>query len=312
MIKKKVTVIVLGADRELWDGGKLHLKVTDLRKGLKVLKNVSFPGTSNIIEVNLDLPFDAGQAYGIQVDADNHRSAWQIIKRRTFLREESGHTVEVENAIFRLMVVPKKPEALGLDEGYDLLEEEGSPAVNGPQPWPRAKYLAMSNAEKMAFLNIDAKVRDTRINGLPIRSFVRGVGHVGPARVFLFVRPELKDLVAASPDFSTAPGHPKPPTGTATPLPGHHDSWKHNRFGAGNLQLSFSKTTMALPSDSNTRVYSVDADIDLERGLLHVAEWLDNEVLNPGKKTDQTLVYTLLFSQGIITRYTLSPESGLV
>jgi hypothetical protein len=307
MIKKKVTVIVLGADQKLWNGAPLRLKVVDLRKSLKKLRNVSFPGSSNIIEVNLDLPFDAGQAYGIQVDAEEHRSAWQIIKRRTFLREESGHVVEIDNAIFRLMVVPKKPRALGLDQCYGVLEAEGSPFVSGPQGWPRDTYIGMTDAEKMAFLNIDAKVRDTRINNLSIRQSVRGVGHVAPARVFMFVRPELKDLVAASPDFSTAPGHPKAPKDTATPLPGHPDSWKHNRFGAGNLQLSFSKETMPLPSDSNTRVYSVDADIDLERGLLHVAEWLDNELLHPGKRTDQTLVYALLFSQGIIPRYTLSP-----
>jgi hypothetical protein len=126
----------------------------------------------------------------------------------------------------------------------------------------------------------------------------------------MFVRSELKNLVAASPDFSTALGHAKAPAGTS--LPGHPDSWKHNRFGAGNLQLSFSKETMALPSDPTMRVYSVDADIDLERGLLHVAEWLDNELLHPGKKTDQTRVYALLFSQNIIPRYTLSPESGSV
>ena len=311
MIKKKVTVIVLRADQKLWTGGSLRLKVTDLRdKDLKSLKNVSFPGTSNIIEVNLNLPFDAGQAYGIQVDTEGHRSAWQIIKRRTFLREEGGQVVEIDNAIFRLMVVPNKPRALGLDQGYDQLEAEGSPFVNGPDRWPRERYINMGDAEKMAFLNIDAKVRDTRINGLSLRQSVRGVSLVGPARVHMFVRSELKDLVATSPDFSTAPGHPTPPKGTT--LPGHPDSWKHNRFGAGNLQLSFSKETMPLPSDPSMRVYSVDADIDLERGLLHVAEWLNNELLHPGKKTDQTRVYALLFSQGIITRYTLSPESVFV
>lgn len=37
-------------------------------------------------------------------------------------------------------------------------------------------------------------------------SFVRGVGGVAAARVFFFIRPELKDLVAASPDFSSVPG----------------------------------------------------------------------------------------------------------
>src|ERR1044072_1961367 len=198
MVKKKVTVIVLRADRELWDGGPLRLKVTDLRAGLKVLKDVSFPGTSNIIQVNLDLPFDAGQAYGIQVDADDHRAAWQIIKRRTFLREEGGHTIEIDNAIFRLMVIPENPSSVDLDQGYDQLLAEGSPAVTGAQPWPKQRYLAMDDASKMAFLNIDAKMRDTRINGLPIRSFVRGVGGVAPARVFFFVRLELKALVTDS------------------------------------------------------------------------------------------------------------------
>ena len=181
--------------------------------------------------------------------------------------------------------------------------------VSGPQSWPQARYDAMGDPEKMAFLNIDAKLRDTRLNGVSIRSFVQGVSHVGPARVFLFVRPELRDLVAVSSDFSSAPGHGAPDDSTI-PLPEHPDSWKHNRFGAGNLQLSFSDMTIPLPADANQRVHSVDADIDLERGLLHVAEWLDNEVFHPGQKTDQTLVYALLFSQGIIPRYTLSPIGG--
>jgi hypothetical protein len=296
-----VTVIVLSADRELWDGGPLRLRVRDLRAGLKLLKEASFPGSSNIIQVNLDLPFDAGQAYGLEVHAEDHRPAFQIIKHRTFLRDESGHEIEVDNAIFRLMVIPENPRSLNLNQGYEDLVAEGSPTVSGPEPWPREKYLGMGDAEKMAFLNIDAKVRDTRINGLPIRSFVQGVQAVAPARVFLFVRPELKDLVATSSDFSSAPGHA-----------GHPDSWKHKKFGAGNVQLSFADSTMTLPSDPTKRVYSVDTDIDLERGLLHVAEWLDNELFHPGQKTDQTLVYALLFSQGIIPHYTLRPETVFV
>jgi len=217
------------------------------------------------------------------------------------LREEGGHQIELDNAIFQLMVIPENPRSFDLNEGYERLVAEGSPTVTGPEPWPEEKYRDMGRPEKMAFLNIDAKVRDTRISALPIRSFVQGVRDVAPARVFLFVRPELKDLVAGSSDFSPAQGHP-----------GHPDSWKHKKFGAGNLQLSFAGTTTTLPSDSNKRVYSVDADIDLERGLLHVAEWLDNELFHPDQKTDQTLVYALLFSQGIIPRYTLSPETVFV
>jgi hypothetical protein len=303
---KQVTVIVVRADHKLWDGGPLKLAVTDLRT-LKPLPKSPFAVSGSIIEVNLNLPFDAGQLYGIHVDADDHRSAWQIIKPSTFVREENGHRIEIDNAIFKLMLVPDRPRSLDLDEGYQKLVDEGSPFVVGAKPWPREQFVDMKDAPKMAFLNIDAKVRDTRINGLPIRSFVRGVGHVAAARVFLFVKPELKDLVAAAPDFAPAPGHKKPPTGTT--LPGHPDSWKHKKFGAGNLQLSFSKTTMELPDNPGTHVYSVDADIDLERDLLHVAEWLDNEVFHPNQKTDQTLVYALLFSQGIIPRYTLSARS---
>ena len=305
MPEKQVTVIVLRADRELWDGGELRLRVKDMRAGLRLLSEVRFNNAS-VIQVNLNLPFDAGQVYGIEVRAPGHRSGWQLIRRRTFLREEGGRRIEIDNAIFRLMLVPNNPSSVDLNDGYDQLLAEASPTVSGPQPWSRESYLAMEDEEKMAFLNIDAKLRDTRINGVSIRSFVRGVGNVGRARVFVFVRPELKDLVDVSSDFDSAPGH-EAPEGSTISLPNHPDSWKHNRFGAGNLQLSFSDSTMPLPIDPAQRVYSVDADIDLERGLLHVAEWLHNEVLNPGQTTDQTLVYALLFSQGIIPRYTLRP-----
>lgn len=257
--------------------------------------------------MNLDLPFNAGQVYGVELDADDHRAGWQLIKRQAFLREQSGHKFEVDQMFLRLMVIPDNPSSTDLDKGYDLLVKEGSQTVIGPALWPKDRYLAMGDPAKMAFLNIDAKLRETRINAIPVRSYVQGVGHVGPARVFVFVKPELQDQVAASPDFSPAPGHKTPPKNTAVPLPGHPDSWKHEGFGAGNLQLSFSKSTMPLPGDTNKLVYSVDADIDLERDLGHVFEWLNNEVLHPGQKTDQTLVYGLLYSQGVIPHYTLRP-----
>jgi hypothetical protein len=48
-------------------------------------------------------------------------------------------------------------------------------------------------------------------------------------------------------------------------------------------------------------------DIDLGRGLAHAKEWLENNVFKPGHKTNQALVYALLYAQGIIPRYTLDP-----
>src|SRR5690348_15060280 len=139
MANKQVTVIVLRADRELWDGGPLRLRVRDLRAGLPLLSETSFPGTSNIIQVNLDLPFNAGQAYGLEVHAEDHRPAWQIIRHRTFLHEESGHQIETDKAIFRLMVIPDDPRSVDLDQGYEQLLSEGSPTVSGPEPWPRER-----------------------------------------------------------------------------------------------------------------------------------------------------------------------------
>lgn len=47
---------------------------------------------------------------------------------------------------------------------------------------------------------------------------------------------------------------------TTPPL--HRDA---SRFGAGNLQLSFSADTLPLPKEKTKRVFSVDSDIDLER-----------------------------------------------
>jgi len=87
--------------------------------------------------------------------APGHRSGWQLIRRRTFLREEGGRTIEIDNAIFRLMLVPNNPSSPDLNEGYDQLLAEASPTVVGPQSWSQASYLAMEDEEKSAFLNID-------------------------------------------------------------------------------------------------------------------------------------------------------------
>ena len=78
-------------------------------------------------------------------------------------------------------------------------------------------------------------------------------------------------------------------------------------FPAGNVQLSFAHSAEKWPKASGSRSFSVDVDIDLERGIKHWGEWLDNNVLHPGKKTDQTFVYALLYSENILPAYTLDP-----
>jgi hypothetical protein len=205
----------------------------------------------------------------------------------------------------QLMLVPNNPSSSDLDAGYDLLQADGSQLVAAGTGLDKNHYLALAPGAKMAFLNIAAKLRDTRINGLSLLSFVLGLRLVQVDRLFLFMRSEIKHLVEHSSDFASALGH-KAPTNVPVTLPSHPDSWKHTRFGAGNLQLSFAKEAEPFPADTRKQVFSVDVDIDLERGLLHVLEFLDNKI-HPSKKTNQTLVYALLFSQGIIPHYTLDP-----
>lgn len=302
---KAITLIILRADRKLWNGGPVRLQVTDMRQGLKVLHDKPLAAGSHTILINLDLLFNAGQVYGISIDAEGHRSAWQLIKRQSFLREEGGNKIEVDGMTMRLMLVPDKPTSSDLEAAYDQLKTAASPMVADNSGLSRNAYLALEPAAKMALLNIDAKLRETRINGASLLSFVQGLEHVAVDRLFLLMRPELKPLVKSSSEFASAPGH-KAPKNVPVPLPAHPASWKHTRFGAGNLQLSFAKNSQPLHGDSAKQVFSVDADIDLERGLLHVAEFLDNKI-HPSKKTNQTLVYALLFSQGIIPDYTLNP-----
>jgi hypothetical protein len=305
MSDKKVTLIILGANRKLWASGASKLEVRDMRKGLKLLKSAPLAAGEHTIPIVLKLLFDAGQVYGLSVDADKHRSAWQLIKRRSFVREEAGSEIEVGELMIQLMLVPEKATSTDLDAGYDLLAAAGSPLVAEKTGLSKVNYLKLEPAQKMAMLNLEAKLRSTRINNTPLISFVEGLRHVAVDRLFLFMRSDVKQRVEDSAQFAGAPGH-KVPKNVPIALPAHPDSWKHVRYGAGNLQLSFAKEAEPLPGKSATQVFSVDADIDLERGLLHVAEWLDNKV-GKIRKTDQTLVYALLFSQGINPSYTLNP-----
>jgi len=302
---KAITLIILRADRKLWSGGPVRLQVTDLSKGLKVRHDKPLAAGSHTVLINLDLLFNAGQVYAISIDADGHRSAWQLIKRQSFLRDEGGTKIEIDSLIMQLMLVPEKPTSSDLDAGYDLLKAAASPLVADKSGLTKNAYLALEPAAKMALLNIDAKLRETRINGASLLPSVQRLEHVEVDRLFLLMRPELKQLVKTSSEFASAPGH-KAPNNIPVVLPAHPESWKHTRFGAGNLQLSFAKDSQPLPGNVGGQVFSVDADIDLERGLLHVAEFLDNKI-HPSKKTNQTLVYALLFSQGVIPDYTLSP-----
>ena len=86
MIEKRVTVILYGSDRNLWGGGPLQIRVSDLfaAGGPKLLS--SGKTDASTVELRLQLPFDAGQLYGLTFSAPRHRPAWQMIRRLDFIR----------------------------------------------------------------------------------------------------------------------------------------------------------------------------------------------------------------------------------
>jgi hypothetical protein len=302
MPRKIVTVVLYGADRVLWQGRGARLQVIDCNQGgVRVLADKALAGST--IEVDLEVPFDAGQTYVLTIDAPGHRSAWQIIWYKTFLREEHSRLVERPEAILRLMLVPDTPVSSDLPLGYSrLVHEHGQLA----SVWTLGgdDYRQLEPARQMALLNIEAKLRETFIGTNSILSYVSGLRGIEPDRLFAMVRPELKALVSRSPDFAGAEGHGVPDAFPA--LPPHPASWKHTVYSGGNLQLSFSAATEPWPVGPGAEpAFSVDMDIDLARGLGHAAEWLGNNVIHANQKTDQTQVYALLFAQGILPFYRL-------
>ncbi len=304
MSQKRATVIVYRSDRALWADGPLKCRVIDLfgSSGPRVLLARSIPST---VELDLDLPFDAMQAYGISVDAPGHRSGWHVLTRRSFLRQEASGQREIDSTIVRPMLVPTDAEPSNLATAFKSVESQGSSfAIFGAQRFDDLRQVA----RKLAFLNLEAKLRETRIGTRSLLSFVRDVREVGVDRVFLFVAAELRSLIEGSPEFSGAPGHDAPPDFQG--LPEHPDSWKHTKFDFGNLQLSFSRTATPHrgPGNASEPCFSVDCDIDLERDLGHAFEFVHNQVFK--RKTDQSLVYRMLWDQGIVPAYQLGAFTG--
>lgn len=302
MNDKRLTVVLYGSDRNLWSGGPLQLRIADVfaAGGPKAL----YEGRSeaSTIELRLQLPFDAGQLYGFTFSAPGHRPAWQLVRRLDFMR--AGGQVEGDDLILRLMLVPDNPGTTDLPEAFDRLRQIESPFAASGVGITGEAYQKLDVAAKMAFLNLESKLRETSLDGSPLMTFVKGVSHVAVDRVFVLFDPALKSRMQRASDFADAPGHKAPKS--LPHLPDHPDSWKHVRFSEGNIQLSFAKDA-ALIGGATSNVHSADVDIDLGRGLAHAKEWLENNVFKPGHKTNQALVYALLYAQGIIPRYTLDP-----
>jgi len=300
-------MVLYGPDRQLWTGGPTQLTVQELRpEGPRLLEKTSLAKGSSTVEVRLDVPFDGMQRYGIRLSADGHRSTIYVLRHQSFLRQDGTDIVERDDIILRLLMMPNRPSFEDLVNGFTRLRDAGSPLT----PASKEEFLELDDMEadvparQLVLLNLDAKLRATRIDGKSLLSFVKALQYVEVDRLYIAVKPELKELVRRAGEFASAPGHGTPSTPIA--LPAHPDSWKHTKFDTGNIQLSFSETT---DTSTGSPAFSVDVDIDLEKGIGHVFEWLRNNVLTPGHKTDQTSIYSLLWPQNILPLYTLGTRA---
>ena len=205
MTEKRVTVILYGSDRNLWRGGALQIKVADLfaAGGPKVVS--SGKTEASTVELRLQLPFDAGQLYGLTFSAPRHRPAWQILRRLDFIRMPDQ--VEVDDLILRLMIVPDSPGTTDVPGGLERLAQIASPFAAAGMGIEAPAFQRLDVAAKMAFLNVEAKLRETVIDGAPLMSFVRAVRHVAVDRLFLMfdsgLKPRLRDHGIGEDDIPT-------------------------------------------------------------------------------------------------------------
>ena len=299
MTEKLVKVFVHGADHNLWHSGEFTITV----RNSFTLEELDRPkkSSANALTLALQLPFDAGQSYSVALAAKKHRTAFMFVRHRDFIQPRDD--IETDTFTTSLMLVPDNSVSSNLDGGHEKLQELGSPLVAPGVGIKADEFHQLEPEAKMALLNIEAKLRMTFVQGRPLLSFVAGVRHVAVDRLFLLMDPRAKEALRHSPDFAGAPGHGAPEG--LPDIPSHPHSFKHTRFGEGNIQLSFSDRTEPFVNGGGAPCHSVDVDIDLARGLGHVVEFLENNVFKPGKKTDQTLVYALLFNQDIKPSYTL-------
>jgi hypothetical protein len=301
---KRLTVVLYGCDRNLWRGGPLKIRVSDVfaSGGPRLLYQGRTEAAT--VDVRLPLPFDAGQVYGLTFSAPGHRPAWQLVRRADFIRVPEN--IEGNDLVLRLMLVPDSVGTSDVPQGLGRLQQRASPLVAPGAGFTDGMFQPLAVAAQMAFLNIEAKLRETYVDARPLLSFVRGVRHAAVDRLFLFFDADLKDRLARAADFAAAPGHGAP--ASLPDLPAHPDSWKHRRYAEGNVQLSFSLDPIAMPAGGGSApVHSADVDIDLGKGLAHVVEWLENNVFRPGHKTNQAIVYGQLYAQGILPVYALDP-----
>ena len=324
-IERRIDVVLYGADRKQWHSGDVTWTLR--RIDSDGIKHMSFRTTkgccsrhvcnSSRIRLNLnpDMRFDAGQTYYLIAEAAGHHGDFRALKHRSFSLVGGG----IEQVIRRMILIPtgsSSDDSSNVMNGFKLLQAQRSPLVDEKVGIRRKQWDCLAPDAQMALLNIEAKLAATRIGGTPLIDSVTGLwahpktkeAAVLTDRIYVMMQPRIKAKVAApGSNFRSASGHG---ARQDLELPEHPHSWKHQAFPRGNLQLSFSEDLIEWPrgNPNGKQSYSVDADIDLEKGLSHLWEVLVNGATD--RTTNQRVVYNLLYRQNILPEYTLNQRSS--
>ena len=103
------------------------------------------------------------------------------------------------------MLVPDKPGTRDLVAGVSAAAGARSPFAAPGAGLDEATFEELGVANRMALLNIEAKLRETFVDGTSLLSFVKAVRHVAVDRLFLLVDAGLKDRLDACGRFRGSP-----------------------------------------------------------------------------------------------------------
>jgi len=290
-----VNISLHHGNREAWTGGRVEVVVldafSDTRKIIRRVQTRS--GKSNLLLRGL--PADRGQNYAVLASARAHREAGIYpVKSRPNVVTTAA-----------LMLIRKDPKIDLSGFSFSLLKEQ-SPSFH--------QALADAGIEELAFrklpaeriagaLNIEAKLRQTTLAGVPAVQFIRRVGgpdHEGKNalhqdRLYAWVDSAMPEKVRAEVAASGA-FMELPEWGNEVFHAGYPLSFKQ-RLPFGSLQLSFAQ------SPGPDGLLAADIDIDLFTDIGHLGEVVRNKITR--QKTDPYTVYVQLFDQKIFPLYSL-------
>ncbi len=292
----EVLLGISGPDRRPWAGGAVTVQLIDpFSQTRKVLVRRRMAAGSDSLLLR-EIPADAGQRYSMIVTANGFEGTGLYP-----VKPEPGRRVNLA-----AMLIPEKAAPDLTQFSYRALADT-SPAFHAALTGAgieEADFRALSPEQIAGGLNIEAKLRNTRIADGQGIDFIReiGGGETDPIRqdrIFAYVDADMPSKVREEMREDGTFRELDPSANEAFHR-GFPVSFKQ-KVSFGSLQLSFA----AAPSANG--LLKADIDIDLLTDVGHFGEVFLNFLLK--QKTNPYTVYRLLFDQGIAPLYTVKAQS---